>query len=516
MGSRFDTARLRDPIVLRSLASIAVALLLLLLPERSNRVFSRLIGSGLLLYSATSIWALVRIRPRRWLHLATAAAVGLFLVLSPDRSETFVGRLVAVLVASQALRDLFSDLRTKSSVGRLWPAARTAALFGSAALLFRFPEEILSAVTTVAAIGWIAVSLVVLVVSLDNQQAGTPNHSESGRIVLGWLADRPKSVDDREALYAKILFDGRNTRQRIVRFFTLMGFASVIASMGVITDSTAVVIGAMLIAPLMTPLMGMAMSLAMGWPRRLSRSALVAFGGIGFAIGIGVLLGLLTPTVIDPATNAQIISRSSPTVLDLIIAVAAGAAGAYGLSRSDVSDSLPGVAIAISLVPPLTVVGIAYSQGDWGAGNGALLLFSTNMLAILIMGGITFIITGVTPIERMASNQHRVRTSLAAIAAVSALVVGALLLNGSQLTENFLDQATVETAIEEWVEESPDHGIARIVRNGDTVIVTIIGPSAGAPTAIDLAQRLEERLGRAITADVRLLVEERDTASSSD
>ncbi len=88
LWSRFDTARLRDPIVLRSIAGITVAMVLLVLPERSNRVFSRLIGSGLVLYSATSIWVFARTRPRRWLHLPTALAgigigIGLFLVLSP-------------------------------------------------------------------------------------------------------------------------------------------------------------------------------------------------------------------------------------------------------------------------------------------------------------------------------------------------------------------------------------------------------------------------------------------------
>lgn len=515
--SRFDQNRLSDPIVLRALVGIVVALLLLLWPERSDRDLSQLIGSGLLLYSATSIWARFRIRPRRWLHLATAAAavaVGLFLVFSPNQSETFIGRLVAALFVTIAVRDLVGDLRSTVNTGRLWAVTRTAALLGVAALLLSFPSEILSAAATVAAIGWIAVSAMVLVVSFDENRSGASSYSESGQIVLEWLTDRPKSVDDREALYAKILFDGPNTQQRIIRFFALMGFASVIASMGVITDSTAVVIGAMLIAPLMTPLMGMAMSLAMGWPKRLARSALVAFGGIGFAIGIGVLLGLLVPAVIDPTTNAQIISRSSPTTLDLIIAIAAGAAGAYGLSRPDVSDSLPGVAIAISLVPPLTVVGIAYSQGAWSAGSGALLLFSTNMLAILIMGGITFIATGVTPIQRLTSNQHRVRTSLAAVAAISAIVMGFLLLNGSQLTANLLEQATVESTVEDWMSESPDHGVARIARDDDIVVVTIVGPSEGAPTAADLAKLLEERLDQAITADVRLIVEERDIATS--
>jgi len=171
----------------------------------------------------------------------------------------------------------------------------------------------------------------------------------------------------------------------------------------------------------MTPLMGMAISLVMGWPNRLTRSAVVAAAGILLAISIGLLLGWIAPTVIDTTTNGQILARSTPTILDMITAVAAGAAGAYGLSRPDVSDSLPGVAIAISLVPPLSVVGIAYSQSDWEAGSGALLLFATNMVAILIVGGITFVFTGVTPLARITENQHRVRTAVVMTCTVAVL-----------------------------------------------------------------------------------------------
>jgi len=265
----------------------------------------------------------------------------------------------------------------------------------------------------------------------------------------------------------------------------------------------------------MTPLMGMAISLVMGWPRHLARNALVAVGGIVFAIGIGILLGLIVTATIDTETNAQIVSRVSPTTLDLVVALTAGAAGAYGLSRPDVSDALPGVAIAISLVPPLSVVGISYSQGDWASGNGALLLFLTNMLAILIMGGLTFVATGVTPVQRVAQNQSRVRTSLAGVATLAAVVVGALLLNGAQITSNLLEQSSTESVVNDWLEGHPDHALVRIALDGESVIATIVGPSTAAPTAQDLAAGLQRSRSGTVTADVRLIVEERDVATSS-
>ncbi|MGI9612016.1 MAG: DUF389 domain-containing protein [Acidimicrobiales bacterium] len=339
------------------------------------------------------------------------------------------------------------------------------------------------------------------------------SYTDATSVVADWLRDRPKSADDRQALYGKILYEGPDASKRVGRFFALMGFASVIATGGVIGDSTAVVIGAMLIAPLMTPLMGMAISLMMGWPNRLLRSGLVALAGILFAVAIGVVLGLTSPTAFDTATNSQIVARTSPTTLDLLVAVAAGAAGAYGLSRPDVSDSLPGVAIAISLVPPLSVVGLSFSQGDWSAGNGALLLFATNMLAILIVGGLMFVITGVTPIGRLADNQQRTHTSLVAVAGVATFVIGALLLNGSEIARNIATRSQIEGSVESWLDPHLAHDVVDVQIEGDTVTAVIIGPSDGAPDASTLANKLTSELNRETTAVVRLVVEERQSAT---
>lgn len=515
--SRVDVGLLRDPAVIRSLAVIPLGLMVVLWPERSDRILAALIGIALLAVSATSAWTAVRVRPRNWLLFATAAtgaAAGAFLLASPDRSTTFLGRLVGVGLAAVALRELMDDWRADDA-DRTWLAFRTLSVLGVAALLVVFPAELVTAASTIAAICWIGFAVVVLIVSLDRNQSGRVGSADSGRLVMAWLAERPKSLEDRTALYDKVLFDGPLSGKRVIRFFTLMVFAAVIASVGVISDSTAVVIGAMLIAPLMTPLMGMAISLAMGWPRRLARSSLMAFGGIATTIGIGAFLGLTVPAVIDVATNSQIVSRATPTLLDLIIAVAAGAAGAYGLSRPDVSDSLPGVAIAISLVPPLAAVGIAWSQGEWDAGSGALLLFCTNMIAILVVGSVTFVFTGVAPIKHLADSRHRVRTSVAAIGTAAAIVLGLLLVNNVQVATNLFDASSIDDAVDEWISRHPDHGVVRTDVNGDTVTVAIIGPADGAPNAADLAQLLDTELDRRMTADVRLIVEERDIARSN-
>ncbi len=509
-----DSALLTSPAVLRAVAGIGIGLAILAWPNRTDRILARIIGIAIVWLAITSIQAALKARPRNRLMMAVGVvgvAAGTFLVVTPDQSASFLGRLIgaaALLVAARIAIDGRRDPDAEN-----WMTS-TVALTAAGLLTLSFPEQVLAAATTIAAAGWITVSVIVVAVSLDGRRTGTTDYQGVMQLVQDWLIERPKSADARQALYAKILYEGPNTQRRIVRFSALMGFAAVIASMGVITDSTAVVIGAMLIAPLMTPLMGMAISLVMGWPNRLARATSIALSGIVFAIGIGLLLGLIAPTVINTATNTQIVARSSPTVLDLIIAVAAGAAGAYGLSRPDVSDSLPGVAIAISLVPPLTVVGIAYSQGDWGAGNGALLLFTTNMVAILIMGGLTFVVTGVTPIAQVAENQHRVRTSLAAVGVASAIVFGGLTLNGDQITSNALELSNAESTVDDWLVESPLHTLVTADIEDATVTAVIIGPSDGLGDIDQLAADLTEALDRRIEVEVRLIVEERLTSAA--
>lgn len=514
--AQIDTKLLTSPTVLRSVGGIGIGLALLAWPDRTDRVLARLLGIAFIWLASVALRKWASSHPRNQLSAVTSLAtlaVGVFLIVDPDRSTVFIGRLIGAALLGQAIYSTYRMRRTPDrDRGRLAIYVLAAAV---GLLLIVLADQVIGSVVALGALGMMAISVLMLVVSLDARTDGAASYSDTTELVSNWLRDRPKSVDARQSLYDKILYEGPATQTRVIRFFALMGFAAVIASMGVITDSTAVVIGAMLVAPLMTPLMGMAISLVMGWPNRLTRSAAIAVGGIVFAIGIGALLGLISPSIIDTTTNTQILSRTSPTILDLITAVAAGAAGAYGLSRPDVSDSLPGVAIAISLVPPLAVVGISYSQADWTSGNGALLLFATNMIAILLVGGVTFVLTGVTPIQRVAESQHRVRTAVIVTCTAAVLVFGALLLNGAEVTANTVRQSAVEGTIDDWLSNDAAHRLVDANIKGSTVTAVVIGPSDGLPDVSILADSLSEELDEVITVDVSLVVEERLTATGS-
>ncbi|MGB0388623.1 MAG: TIGR00341 family protein [Ardenticatenaceae bacterium] len=162
-------------------------------------------------------------------------------------------------------------------------------------------------------------------------------------------------------------------------FYTLMLLSVVIATMGLLLNSGAVIIGAMLVAPLMTPILGLAMGIVLGDSRLLKISGQSVFKGVFLAIGVSAFIALVAPLVLF---TPEIQARTQPNLFDLTVALAAGAAGTYSISRPKLAGALPGVAIAVALVPPLSVIGICLATARWEAAMGATLLFSTNLIAI--------------------------------------------------------------------------------------------------------------------------------------
>ncbi len=177
-------------------------------------------------------------------------------------------------------------------------------------------------------------------------------------------------------------------------FLTMVSLATLIATLGLLLNSPAVVIGAMLVAPLMSAIVALGLAVVQGDSKLLRLALGSAARGIALSVGVALVVGLLTP---GDHQTAEMAARTSPTLLDLAVALASGAAGAYALCRKDVATSLPGVAIAVALVPPLATVGLALSQGDWTMAGGAGLLFLTNLVAIATAGGVVFLLLGFQP-----------------------------------------------------------------------------------------------------------------------
>ena len=138
-----------------------------------------------------------------------------------------------------------------------------------------------------------------------------------------------------------VFFDGPDVQHRLSRFWLLLVLAAVIASAGVVADSTATVIGAMIVAPLMTPIQGTMLSVVLADRRNLIRSVGLVVAGSLAAIVIGWLVGLLVVIDVVAETNSQVASRVHPTLIDLLAALATGVAASIALARRDIADTLP-------------------------------------------------------------------------------------------------------------------------------------------------------------------------------
>lgn len=165
-------------------------------------------------------------------------------------------------------------------------------------------------------------------------------------------------------------------------FTSLMVLSTVMAAAGLIQNSAAVVIGAMLVAPLMTPLLGIGLALVQGNPVLARLSLQSVTRGICVSLLGGFLVGLFTLSFDEP--TREMLARGGPGLLDLCVAFAAGLAAAYASSRPGLIAALPGVAIAAALVPPIATSGLALSIGDFSLAAGALLLFVINMVTIIL------------------------------------------------------------------------------------------------------------------------------------
>ena len=165
-------------------------------------------------------------------------------------------------------------------------------------------------------------------------------------------------------------------------FMALMVLSTTIAAIGLVQNSTAVVIGAMLVAPLMTPLLGLGLALVQGNVMLAKISARSVSFGICVALLVGFLVGVLIPGFDQP--TEEMLARGGPGLLDLFVAFASGLAAAYASSRPGLLAALPGVAIAAALVPPIATSGLALSQGDYTLFGNALLLFTINMFTIIL------------------------------------------------------------------------------------------------------------------------------------
>ena len=185
------------------------------------------------------------------------------------------------------------------------------------------------------------------------------------------------SRDDRVSLVERV----QDASQWNVDFIALICLSTAIATLGLMQNSTAVVIGAMLVAPLMTPLIGCGLAVVQGNGFLMKNASKSVLLGFLVALVLAMLMGLIIP---HAGLTGEMLSRGKPNALDLAVALISGIAAAYATARPNLLGALPGVAIAAALVPPIATSGVALAHGDLLTSAGAAMLFFTNIIAIVL------------------------------------------------------------------------------------------------------------------------------------
>ena len=180
-------------------------------------------------------------------------------------------------------------------------------------------------------------------------------------------------------------------------FIMLMILSTLLATTGLFQNSVPVIIGAMILAPLMSPIVSFAMGVVRGEKEMLTGSAITLLIGVATALLFSSFFTWLMPLNI---LTDEMKGRLNPNILDLMVAIISGVAGAYAHAKSEIAKSLAGVAIAVALVPPLSVAGIGIGWWDMEIVYGSFLLFMTNLAGITLAAALTFLILGFAPVKR--------------------------------------------------------------------------------------------------------------------
>jgi uncharacterized hydrophobic protein (TIGR00271 family) len=192
--------------------------------------------------------------------------------------------------------------------------------------------------------------------------------------------------------------DRNETRQVVasgarlsISYLLMNAAATLIAGYGLLANSEAVVIGAMLIAMLYGPILGIGLALAELDVRMLATALAAEIVGMLWVLTIGTGIGWLHDNV---PISEQLLARTTPNLLDMMIALVGGAAGAYAAAAKRISGAIVGVAIATALCPPLTACGILIARGYPQLASGAFILFLTNLTAISAAAMAVFLLMG--------------------------------------------------------------------------------------------------------------------------
>lgn len=291
-------------------------------------------------------------------------------------------------------------------------------------------------------------------------------------------------VENRAAVFNKLFFHYKKDWKTSFLLMLLLSIG--LASLGLSENSSATIIGAMIIAPLGQPIVAFGGAIALGWRIQSFRMLGIIILGSVTTILIAYLISLILP---DITPNKEMLIRTSSDLRDLGIAVLAGAAGAWGYYRSEFSTILSGVAIAVALVPPLCTCGILLEQGHFILASGSILLFLTNFIGITFAAILIFFVLGI----KNAQSRKRFFKGTIATLILGAIIILPLSLNYQKFNSGILFYNSIYEKAGRVFEISVNTPVIKgLTIQGTGVIITI----APFPSDPEEEQRLKTELER--------------------
>lgn len=295
----------------------------------------------------------------------------------------------------------------------------------------------------------------------------------------------------------ELVWAARKSAMSSIDFNWLIMMSAGLASLGLMLNSVAVIIGAMLVAPLMSPLGALAIGLAVGELNMSRRATLTLIQGVVLALLISITMGLLLPI---SSPTSEMLARGNPTLLDAAVALVSGLVAAFALARKEIPVALAGVAIAAALMPPVCTIGLGIAFGNMRLATGATLLFITNITFIVASQNVIFLWMGMRP-GRQQETQRGVAAWWVLIAGLLVIVIAAIL----RLGRDDLQKVDVEEFLLDQLPGAESSGIEERFRDDGTlsVLFTVRSPDdITAELVSDLEQSLETELENDVALDI--------------
>lgn len=290
-----------------------------------------------------------------------------------------------------------------------------------------------------------------------------------------------KSKEKQDLNVFKLLSDGARPT---IEYYILTILSCIIATTGLIQGSTATIIGAMIVAPLMTPILAFSLGVIWGDIDLIKTSMQSIIKGTVIAILISALIAYLVPI---PTYSGEIIARTKPSLFDIIVAVASGIVGAYGNANKKISNTLVGIAIAVALMPPLCTIGIGLGKFNIEIATGATILFIINLVSISLAGAIVFWAMKIHPV--LADEGQVKKRALYQIAMSIIILVAISIPVGIYMWDGFKIATSQETVRKVMLQDYPGLSIFQMkterIRHGHRLILIITGKQQPGQEDID-------------------------------